>query len=616
MSDSLYRYYESELYYIRKLAKEFARKYPSAAARLQLEDDRSADPHVERLIESFALLTGRVRNKLDDEFPELTDAMLSVVYPHMLAPVPAAAVVQFDLTPARGTPEGVPVPAGSPMHTARVGDQFCKFRTCYPLRLWPLAVTEAKLHPPPYPPGLNPPPTANAALRIRLRVTGELTLDKMTFDSLRLHLLGEPALTAPLYDLIFNHAIEVAVVDPDSPKRVAAFPADQIIRPVGFDPADALLPYPEHVFPGYRLLTEYFAYQPKFLFADLGGWDAIRTQVAPARQVELVIFLTRSHPRLEQVIEPGMFRLGCTPVVNLFDATAEPIPLTHARTEYRVVPAVGQPMGHEVYSIQKVTAAGATGKDREYLPFFRYRHGFDRHTSQAFWYAARRPSPVLDDRGTDVFLSLVDTAFDPLAAADDEAVVVKAVCTNRDLPTRLPRIGDEVRFEPAFASPGAKVRCVRNPTAPLRPPSAKGRYWHLISHLNLNHLPFTDEANGLESLKGILRLYDLTDPEAEPQAAALARQSIDGLVGVSGRRTVGWVGGGELGGMVRGVEVGIELDETKFVGNSGVLFASVLERFAAMSVSVNSFTRLVARFRQRDEDLKRWPPRAGDRPLV
>src|SRR5205823_10791112 len=108
--------------FIRKLAQEFARKYPAAAARLLLEPDRSADPHVERLIEAFALLAARVRLKIHDEFPELTDAVLSVVYPHALAPVPSLAVVQFQIDPARGVPEGVPLPAGSLLHTARVGD--------------------------------------------------------------------------------------------------------------------------------------------------------------------------------------------------------------------------------------------------------------------------------------------------------------------------------------------------------------------------------------------------------------------------------------------------------------------------------------------------------------
>lgn len=615
MSDALFRYYETELFYIRKLASEFGRKYPAAAARLQLEADRSADPHVERLIESFALLAARVRHKIDDEFPELTDALLSVVYPHALAPVPSMAVVQFDLSAARGTPEGVPIPAHSPLHTAMVGGQQCKYRTCYPLRLWPLKVEQAKLHPPPFPPGLNPPAEADAALRLRIAITGEIPLDKMTFGTLRFHLLGTEALTTPLYDLLFNHAIQVAFVDPDKPKAAAVFPAAEVLRPVGFDPADEVLPFASNVFPGYRLLTEYFAYQPKFLFADLGGWDEVRRVVQPGRSVEVVIFLNRSHSVLEQRIVPDLFRLGCTPVVNLFEHTTEPIPLTHARFEYRVVPSVRQPLGHEVYSIQRVTAAGATGSDREYQPFFRFRHGADRHTAKAFWYASRRASTAPDDRGSDVFLHFADTDFNPHTAPTDEAVVVRTLCTNRDLPMRVPRTGDTVPMQPAFASPGATVKCVRNPTAPLRPPAPRGRYWHLVSHLNLNHLPFTSDGGGLEALKGVLGLYDWTDPASDPHAVALARQAIDGLVGVKGERAVSWVGG-DIGGMVRGTKVTVELDEGKFTSTSGVLFAAVLERFFALTASVNSFTQLVAKFRQRDGILKAWPPRAGDKPLV
>src|SRR3954467_2209501 len=95
MSETIYRYYERELQFIRQMAQEFARQYPAAAGRLLLEPNRSVDPHVERLIEAFALLAGRVHHKLDDEFPELTEALLAVLYPHYLAPVPSLAIVQF-----------------------------------------------------------------------------------------------------------------------------------------------------------------------------------------------------------------------------------------------------------------------------------------------------------------------------------------------------------------------------------------------------------------------------------------------------------------------------------------------------------------------------------------
>src|SRR5690242_10019518 len=102
MSQTLYHYYERELTFIRQFAQDFARQYPAAAGRLLLEPNRSADPHIERLIEAFALLTGRIQHKLDDDFPELTTALLGVLYPHYLAPVPSMAIVQFELDPARG----------------------------------------------------------------------------------------------------------------------------------------------------------------------------------------------------------------------------------------------------------------------------------------------------------------------------------------------------------------------------------------------------------------------------------------------------------------------------------------------------------------------------------
>src|SRR5579875_1814906 len=123
MSEALYPYYERELLFIRQLAQEFARRYPAAAGRLLLEPNRSADPHVERLIEAFALLSGRIQHKLDDEFPELTDALLSVLYPHYLAPIPSMAIIQFEVDVERTQlPDGFLIDRHSRLHTRPVGD--------------------------------------------------------------------------------------------------------------------------------------------------------------------------------------------------------------------------------------------------------------------------------------------------------------------------------------------------------------------------------------------------------------------------------------------------------------------------------------------------------------
>ena len=114
MRDELLEYYERELTFLRQMGAEFAEKYPKVASRLQLEPTRCEDPHVERLIEAFAFLSARVHLKIDDEFPEITEALLSVLYPHYIRPIPSATIVQFHLDPEKGKlSSALPIPRGS-----------------------------------------------------------------------------------------------------------------------------------------------------------------------------------------------------------------------------------------------------------------------------------------------------------------------------------------------------------------------------------------------------------------------------------------------------------------------------------------------------------------------
>ncbi len=63
------------------LRKEFAQANPKMAARLGIgavDREESNDPHVRRLIEAVAYLNARIRYKLEDDFPEISDALLNV----------------------------------------------------------------------------------------------------------------------------------------------------------------------------------------------------------------------------------------------------------------------------------------------------------------------------------------------------------------------------------------------------------------------------------------------------------------------------------------------------------------------------------------------------------
>jgi type VI secretion system protein ImpG len=611
MSETLYTYYERELLFIRQMAQEFAKQYPAAAGRLLLEPGRSVDPHIERLIEAFALLAARVQYKLDDEFPELTDALLGVLYPHYLAPVPSVGVVQFVPDPAQSAlKKGFPIARESLLRTQPVAELNCRFRTGYPVTLWPLGVSAASLQPPPFPAGLRPPPQTAALLRVQLEALGGTSFAELSLDRLRFFLNGESQVTAQLFELIFNHATQI-LVRPADGGAGAAFTLDarQCLHPVGFEPDEALLPYPRRSFPGYGLLTEFFAFRNKFLFVDLEG---LRPCCGPefGRKAEVLVFLNRHIPAAAQGVEAGTFLLGCTPAVNLFEHVTEPINLTRAQHEYLVIPDVSHPLGMEIHSIESVTGVDPTREANvEYLPLYSYRHGSTPANQKTFWHLSRRPSSRANDRATDVYLSLVDQEFQP-RLPEEKALVVRALCTNRELPLQLRQAGERLTWQLEAGGPVKRIHSAVVPSPPLLPPSRRGARWRLISHLVLNHLSLADGEEGRDALREILGLYEFTDSEAAEQRAAVLRQLIDGITAVSGRRVVGRPPTA-AGGFCRGVEVTVELDEDKFVGTGAYLFACVLERFLGLYCSVNSFSQLVARSRQAEGVMKKWPPRAG-----
>jgi len=606
MIDPLLPYYNRELTYIRKLAGEFAEAHPKIAGRLRMSGDVVEDPHVSRLIEAFAFLNARVRHKIDDEFPELTDALLAVLYPHYLAPIPSMAIVQFRSQ--RDLQNPYEVPAGTELDSEPVGGTECRFRTSYPTTLWPIEIEAATLSGRPLVAPTNPrAPGAVGVIRLTLRcLVGEMTFTRLAVDRLRVFLRGQPQEVYPLYELLFNNTVSIALADGvNDPNPVILGP--EHIRPVGFERNEGVFPFPARSFVGYRLLTEYFTFPEKFLFFDLTGLSA-KTLVEAGNKLEVFIYLNRSSGDLEHGVSAETFALGCTPIVNLFRRRAEPIPLTQTVAEYQIHPDRRRPLATEVYSVDEGTATAPDGRAVTYLPFYSVKHAADQRGQQTFWFASRRPAGP-GDPGTNVFLSLVDLGFDPASAADWTASV-DVTCLNRDLPTRLPFGGGhpELRLVEG-AAPVTGIACLTAPTPTLRPAMGRNGYWRLISHLSLNHLSLSDVAEGAEALREILKLYDFRD---SPETRAV----IDGIAGVSSRVSAARVASEGRAAVCRGLEVTVDFDEKAFSGSGLFLLASVLERFLALYCTINSFTRLVARVTGRAGVLRTWHPRAGDRVLL
>ncbi|MCD9027906.1 type VI secretion system baseplate subunit TssF [Luteimonas sp. BDR2-5] len=611
MFDDILPYYERELTALRKLSGEFAQRYPKIASRLLIEGDNCEDPHVERMIESFAFLTGRIHKKIDDEFPQITDALLSVLYPHFLRPVPSMSIAQLQPAPNTELTAVQHVPAKTGLLTRPVKGMPVRYRTAYPVDIWPVSIAEAAFEPIERSAFASQGTDTVATVRLRLQPQGQNSFKALGLGRLRLYLDGESPLVHALYELLLNSVSAVSVhgTGGDSalpPLRLGP----EAVQPVGFAEDEGLLDYDPRSFLGYRLLQEYFVLPEKFLFVDLVGLDLARFSQPVDIRVHVGAFERAERAaRLEQTVDRNSFRLNCTPIVNLFPQQAEPIRLSQEVFEYPVVPDARRPLGLEVYSIDSVRKAsrGAQQDDVvEFLPFFSIRHGLQGDPASSFWFAQRRPSTQASDDGSELSISLVDRNMDPRVPAID-TLSLRLTCTNRDLPAQLPFGGDDSVLQLVDGGAIASATLLKKPSATWRAPMRMANQWRLISHLSLNHLSLVE--NGRDALLEILSLYNFGDSNS-------LRRQIAGIVAVDSHASSTRVGRAPRQSFVRGTEIDLTFDEDHFVGSGVYLLARVLDIFFGLYCTANSYTRLSAHCRQREQPLVRFPPRSGALPLV
>ncbi len=616
MNPRLLELYNQELQFVREMGAEFAQAYPRIASRLGMEGLQCADPYVERLIESFAFLAARVQLKLDARHPDFTEHMLELVYPHALCPVPSCAIVEIAGDRGGGVPAtGHVIPRGTSLRAPlRKGDRTaCEYRTAHEVTLWPLEVVEAR-----YlvgssvlsAQGISQSQPVRAAIRLRLRVTPGIELKSVQAGQLTFFINAPATIAALLHEQIAADCIGF--------HTRSGFRDAQCVRNLGFDDAEALLPI-QPGFQGYRLLQEYFALPERLLFFALQDLEGLFAQVQD-NEIDIYLALSRAQPTLENAIAAEHFRLGCTPVVNLFTRSLDRIHVNTTETQWHVVPDRNRPMDFEVFRIGEVQAIGANGRRIAAVrPFYAEHHLPDGGGERIFYTIQRSPRVISAQQrelgtrsayvGSECFISIVDSAQRQFTG-DIHQLDVQALCTNRDLPVLFPTRQGPTDFHVEGGGPIEAIRCIVGPTPPRPSPAFGDTSWKLISHLSLNYLSLAERAPqaGAQMLAELLALY------ADPQNPAHARQ-VEGVRNVSYRPVVRRVPVKGPMSYGRGLEITLALDDAALEGIGIVPLASVLEEFFARYVSLNSFTQTRLRSTTRGE-IKTWPVRLGRRPLA
>ena len=585
---SFLEHYAEELRALRGRAGRFAEAFPKIAGRLRLAPDVTDDPHVERLIQGFAYSAARLRQKIDDEFPELTGALLETLLPNALAPVPAMSVVAFAPAPGLGAAQRIA--RGTMLEAGPVEGEPILFATAQDVTLAPVRLASARIMNRPF--EAPPPPRGDAAgcLRLTLAPTGKARLPETGLERLRVF-LAAPARDAEALMALLLQGVQGVAVAAHSEDAAARRLPPTAVRQAGFARDEALLPVPPGGLDGHRILTERFALPEKFLFFD------VETGPLPhPDRVDLYIYLVRAPGDLERRVDASAFALHATPVVNLFPARTEPVVLDGTRPSYPLTVDSRRPLARRIHSVADVTLAESGGPARASRPYF---HRLTERGARGVFHQLRRHPSSPGEPAGEVSIAFVD-GRGAQARARDTTASVEVRVTNGTLPLALPFGGGQPRLRVVSAVEHvAGAACLVPITAPRRPDTGPGREWRLVSHLALNHLSLTEE--GAAALKGILRLHD---PGDDRQVA----QTIDAIAGVATTPAIARI----KGVTVSGVDVRLLFDPGRIEEGRAVVFGAVLDRFLGAHATVNTFTRLSLRMEGRTDDLAAFPARAGE----
>lgn len=575
--DALSEYYRHELAYLRSSGEDFAKHFPKIARRLDLSHEESSDPHVERLIESVAFLTGKLQKQIDDQYPEIANALLSVIYKPLILPIPSMVMVKFDVDVSRAKKNaGMIIPRHTNLTATSHDGTVCSFRTAHDLKIWPIELRHAEI----VAQGNWFHFSAKASSFLKMHFHCEE--EGITPDKLRFYIISDALLRGKIFAGLFSTEEPVIFEHNGVYKNLGK------ISPVGLSEDESLLVYPNNVHKSFRYLQEYFAFPDKFY-----GFDVPINQSLP----ENFILYIPIGEEIQMKISARDFSMSSVPAVNLFSKVTEPLRLDYKQVEYQLVPDYRLYRSHEIYMIEKMVEVNPTTNDEIFVPeFYSCNHFAATDRLGIAWIARRKESMIDGAMGDDAYVSFVDENFNPKQPID-RVFYAYTLCTNRHAAEDIPVKG---QLQADISLPVKDIYCENRPT-PQRNSLKNGAIlWKLISVLSLNSLSFSN--HGILKLREVLRLFsDLTNSSLEKEINAITEMSSN--TGIKRIANQSWYG------LVNGTNIEIHFDENLY--NKGLPLSLVISKFLSSYTAINTFTDVTVK--NQNGMLRKWETQFGNK---
>ena len=556
-------------------AREFARKYPSAAPMLL---EQGGDPDAERILEGTAYLCAKIHERLDQTAPELIQTLLREVFPESVMPVPSMAVMRFALSP--GFTEPLLVERGAQLASKPIGGVSCIYSTMRDVTVLPLSAASVESE-----------TRSDMSGSVTLTLRASAPLEKFLPDRLDFHLTGGYSLASQRLLALLTRLESIDVSAGASSIELPAAALSLMRSPL----EDHRLPSGEAENRAYAALVRYFCCPEQLTAISVSGLKRLALTES-ARELRLTFRFGRgvTPPPFTE----GAFAVNTVAACNVFLLHSEPIQEDFTQEEYRIYPHVKEKQYVDILGVTGVTAIRRGGRAERCRPY-----GLYNESRKGLIYNIRYTMPE-EGALPEHYISMPRR---PDSEGDFEGCVISMdlICCNRGLPNRL--LQGDICMSTDTTPSKVTFENITAPSPMLAPPADERLQWRFLAHMNANLLPLASAT----ALQQTLSLYVPRGGDAPELSVVCAKkcQSVRAFSSCDEERLF-------HGRVFRGRRLSLELEPSGFVSHGDLwLFADSLDQFLAEFAPINTYTRLVLTVSGTDEKWE-WAPRLGNRQLI
>ncbi|WP_187440056.1 type VI secretion system baseplate subunit TssF [Candidatus Cytomitobacter primus] len=485
--NKLFPYFRNSMNYLLKEGEQFAHKYPAIAKELNFSANKISDPHVKRMLEAFAFFDARLQYQIDDQISDISNHLLTALYPQFTAPIPSCTIVQFHKMKNISQKESITIPKNTQIKTKNSQNQACTFSITSQLNL-----SDLKIHKTHY--------IKEDQTDLPVKHTFMLGVNVENLQpnkDVNVFINSDAFSAFYLYENILAYEAEspTPIFIADYKHKLLQKEPIGYIYPKGFDQDDSLFDIPKYCNDIHRNLLEYSSFPEKFLFLNMKFNDFIM----PEGNVQLLIPLSKkANPSIIH-LNNHILATNCAPAINLFTKNSEPLIVNHETESYKLIPHKNEE-SFEIHTVKNIFQYDNTQPDNKinYNQYFGF-HNYN-HTNRS-WYHYRKSSL---HGGSDVFVAFIDENMKNISI-DSSTIYANLLCTNRNE-------AEHIKVNNIFQVnkiDGVYCKNIIQPTKSVQLSHEGKAQWSIISNLSLNHIDLSINNNNIQTLQKMLAIYSV-----------------------------------------------------------------------------------------------------------